>query len=217
MHSHCYCSLFYVANDISPLCCNIFWKSANWMSRGETMIDHWAAVNRFVRHRNIRCRQLCPSTWRRQQIGGHGLIHHAPDAGQRIINGRDAILHEYLKRWAEYSFELHVTLNHVGPQASPIQIPALKQMLHAWVIFTPVNSFWIYYREEYKFKRPSCSGANRGKYKWRCISYLIFQNNSKKREMQTINDQLVTVRWDNYVLKLFLLTVLFQYFNVTFF
>lgn len=30
----------------------------------------------------------------------HGLIHHAPDAGQRIINGRDAILREHLKRWA---------------------------------------------------------------------------------------------------------------------
>lgn len=44
-----------------------------------------------------------------------------------------------------YASELHATLNHVGPQASPIQIPAPKQMLelHTWVISTPVDSYWI--------------------------------------------------------------------------
>lgn len=55
------------------------------------------------------------------------------------------------------AFELHATLNHVGPRASPIQIPALKQMLHAWVISSPVNSYWILSRK-IQIQRPSCSG-----------------------------------------------------------
>lgn len=138
-----YCMLFYVANDIAAVLQRILKECKPDVARGETMIDRWAAVNRFVRHREHTMSPTVSIYLAKTADRGHGLIHHAPDAGQRIINGRDAILREYLKRWAEYAFKLHATLNHVGPQASPIQIPGLKQMLHAWVISTPVDSSWI--------------------------------------------------------------------------
>lgn len=90
-----------------------------------------------------------------------------------------------------YAFEVHATLNHAGPQASPIQIPAPRQMPRAWVISGPVDSHAEYYRDEYKFKlfflfscqsRPVINGDAFH------ILYIIFHGNSE-RERSAHNDR----------------------------
>lgn len=100
---------------------------------GEMMIDHRrdgqsirATSGTWVR------RQVCRFTCEDSRSGISNLSIMFPYAGQRIINGRgDAILPEYSKRWElGCAFELHATLNHVGPPASLIQIPTrMKQIL----------------------------------------------------------------------------------------
>lgn len=91
--------------------------------RGEMMIDHQsdgqsirATSGMWVR-RQV-CRFTCEDS--RSRISNLSIMFSY--AGQRIINGRGgAILHEYSKRWelgCAFGWELHATLNHVGPPAS---------------------------------------------------------------------------------------------------
>jgi len=59
------------------------------IARGETMIDHhrkWRSIDlRDMRVYIVECTNLHAKTADREYTG---LIHHVPDAGQRIINGR---------------------------------------------------------------------------------------------------------------------------------
>lgn len=91
--------------------------------RGEMMIDHQRdgqsirTTSRTWVRRQV-CRFTCED--RRSRISNLSIMFSY--AGQRIINGRGgAILCEYSERWelgCAFGWELHATLNHVGPPAS---------------------------------------------------------------------------------------------------
>lgn len=87
-----------MASDIVAVLRRILKEYKPDAARGETMIDRCAAVNRFARHREHTMSPTVSTYLAKTADREHGLIHHAPDAGQRIINGRDAILRECLKR-----------------------------------------------------------------------------------------------------------------------
>lgn len=94
------------------------------------MIDRCAAVNRFARHRE---HTMSPtvSIYLKTADREHGLIHHAPDAGQRIINGRDVILLEYLKRWAEIRLRAARGFKSRRPTSVTDTDIGSQQILHA--------------------------------------------------------------------------------------
>lgn len=150
---HRYCVLFYIASDIAVLQ-RILEEYKPDAARGRDDDRLCTAVNRFARHREHTMSPTVSTYLAKTADREHGLIHHAPDAGQRIINGRDAILRECLKRLTGIRFRAARHFKSCRPTSVTGRY-RYRLWSRCFVLeLSPLLSIVAeYYHEEYKFKR----------------------------------------------------------------